>query len=212
MIINGWEIDDHSYMQAMHDAYEHSNTVCPEQSLTLHALQYCRPKDIKAVILGQDPYHSRDSNGTDKAWGLSFGYNPEWIGKPNSSMLNILDELIDCDYNTPDLSLQGWARQGVLLLNTQLTVEIDKPLSHNGIWNKIVDQILRQVPEHAVGLAWGNPAKKVLERYYMYHLHTSHPCSYSANRGKVPFLGSRCFTKVNQILERIGKQPIDWSA
>lgn len=208
MIVNGWTINDISYMEAMYKALAKSENVCPDSGLVLHAIKYCQPKDIKVVILGQDPYHSRDATGTDKAWGLSFGYNPDWKGVTNSSMSNIIKELDNCGYKLEDLSLQGWARQGVLLLNTQLTVELDKPMSHSGIWNKVIHQILSQVPDSAIGLAWGTEAKKVLERYYMRHLHTSHPCRYSAKRGKRPFLGSGCFTRINEILSN----PINWGS
>lgn len=168
----------------------------------------------KVVILGQDPYHSVDSNGISKAWGLSFGYNPDYIGPINSSLANIIKE-IGADAKTFDTSLASWARQGVLLVNTCLSVEMDKPMSHRNLgWQKVISDILKDLHDNTdcIFVAFGGEAQKVLKFVASDRLvATSHPCRFSYNRGKVPFRGSRWHELVNRKLRVRKLSPIVWT-
>jgi uracil-DNA glycosylase len=168
----------------------------------------------KVVILGQDPYHSIDEVGSPKAWGLSFGYNPDYTGPINSSLANIMQE-IGADPSTFDTSLATWARQGVLLVNTSLTVELNKPMSHRNIgWQQVISDILKDLHKNTdcIYVAFGGEAQKVLKFVAPDRLvATSHPCRFSYNRGKVPFRGSKWHESVNEKLMGNGLSPIDWT-
>jgi uracil-DNA glycosylase len=168
----------------------------------------------KVVILGQDPYHSIDEVGSPKAWGLSFGYNPDYTGPINSSLANIMQE-IGADPSTFDTSLATWARQGVLLVNTSLTVELNKPMSHRNIgWQQVISDILKDLHKNTdcIYVAFGGEAQKVLKFVAPDRLvATSHPCRFSYNRGKVPFRGSKWHESVNEKLMGNGLSRIDWT-
>ncbi len=196
-------------------------TVCPSPDLVFRALELVHPNEVKVVLLGQDPYHSvkwkMDHHGPMyKANGLAFGYNPSWSDYPDSSMQNIIIELENCDLDPAslDTSLWDWARQGVLLLNTRLTVEAGKPLSHSGMgWEGPVSLLLDHLIENTdcVFLLWGNEAKRFAGAIEPDRaVYTSHPCKYSASAGSHPFLGSKCFQRVNKLLTDKGKEPIQW--
>lgn len=180
----------------------------------LRAFTFFPLEETRVVILGQDPYHSIDSNGAPKAWGLSFGYNPDYIGPVNSSLSNIMQE-IEADSRTFDTSLASWARQGVLLVNTCLTVELDKPMSHRNIgWQKVISDILKDLYDNTdcIYVAFGGEAQKVLKFVAPDRLvATSHPCRFSYNRGKVPFRGSKWHELVNEKLRERKLNPIAWT-
>lgn len=180
----------------------------------LRAFSFFPLQETKVVILGQDPYHSVDSNSIPKAWGLSFGYNPDYIGPINSSLSNIMQE-IGADFRTFDTSLASWARQGVLLLNTCLSVELDKPMSHRNLgWQQVISEILKDLHENTdcIFVAFGGEAQKVLKFVAPDRLvATSHPCRFSYNRGKVPFRGSKWHESVNEKLMENGLSPIEWT-
>lgn len=180
----------------------------------LRAFSFFPLQDTRVVILGQDPYHSIDSNGIAKAWGLSFGYNPDYIGPINSSLSNIIHE-IGADPNTFDTSLSSWARQGILLLNTCLSVGMDKPLSHHNLgWQQVISEILKDLHKNTdcIYVAFGGEAQKVLNFVAPDRLvATSHPCRFSYNRGKVPFRGSKWHVSVNEKLMQLGRKPILWT-
>lgn len=179
----------------------------PEESLVFRALELT-PKP-KVIILGQDPYH-----GEGEANGLAFGINPNKKIPP--SLRNILKELKnDLSIECQNLSLEGWATQGVLLLNTVLTVQPNKPGSHFGIgWEVFTDNIIK---EHAdignkVFILWGKKAqskKHLINSNKNCILESNHPSPLSANRGG--FFGTKPFSKANAFLESIGEEPIDWS-
>ena len=177
------------------------------------AFSFFPVNQTKVVILGQDPYHSIDNNGVPKAWGLSFGYNPDYIGPINSSLANIMQE-IGAD-STFDTSLATWARQGVLLVNTSLTVELNKPMSHRNIgWQQVISDILKDLHKNTdcIYVAFGGEAQKVLKFVAPDRLvATSHPCRFSYSRGKVPFRGSRWHESVNEKLMESGLSPIVWT-
>lgn len=165
--------------------------------------------EVKVVILGQDPYH-----GEGQAHGLCFSVKPEVEIPP--SLINIYKELeedVGC-YIPNNGYLEKWARQGVLLLNTVLTVRAHQANSHRGIgWEQFTDaaiKVLAAQDRPMVFLLWGKPAqaKKAMITNPMHLvLETSHPSPLSAYRG---FLGSRVFSKTNEYLESHGLEPIDW--
>ena len=164
---------------------------------------------LKVVILGQDPYH-----GVGQAHGLSFSVQPGITPPP--SLKNIFKEL-KADLNLPTPShgcLKKWANQGVLLLNTSLSVEENQPQSHAKIgWTQFTDNIilrLNDYPNPLVFLLWGAHAQSkqafIKEKRHLV-LTAPHPSPLSAHRG---FLGCQHFSKTNAFLESIGEDPIDW--
>ncbi len=164
---------------------------------------------VKVVILGQDPYH-----GDGQAHGLSFSVRPNVAIPP--SLLNIYQELeSDCGCYIPNNGyLEKWAKQGVLLLNTVLTVQAHKAFSHRGIgWEEFTDAAIRAVNEQdrpIVYLLWGKPAqskKSMLNNPKHLILEAPHPSPLSAYRG---FFGCHHFSKANEFLEEHGETPIDW--
>lgn len=189
-----------------------SDHVFPLVSRTFRALELVNPEHVKVVILGQDPYHT-----AGKASGLAFGYHPKYRGPTDSSLLNIITEL-GADPATFDRSLEPWANQGVLLLNTRLTVEEGKPLSHaDQGWEEPVGQILSFLADRAeiVWLLWGNEARDAAKAAGVLMgapntIVTSHPCRYSHQAGKAPFTGSHCFLRANAQLLRMSLPPINW--
>lgn len=187
-------------------------TVYPPRGCRLRALQLTPLDAVKVVILGQDPYH-----GPGQAMGLSFSV-PAGV-RPPPSLANIYKELAaDCGIERPahgDLS--GWARQGVLLLNSALTVEAGKAGSHAGRgWEAITDACVAAVAARetpCVFILWGSHAQAKAARIDRLArgphcvLGSPHPSPLSAHRG---FLGSRPFSRANTFLEARGRAPIDW--
>lgn len=166
-------------------------------------------KDVKVVILGQDPYH-----GNNQAHGLCFSVKPEVEIPP--SLVNIYKELHDdLGCTIPDHGyLVKWAKQGVLMLNTVLTVRADQANSHRGIgWEEFTDaaiRVLNTQDRPIVFILWGRPAqmkKAMLNNPKHLILEAPHPSPLSSYRG---FFGSRPFSKTNQFLEANGVEPIDW--
>ena len=164
---------------------------------------------VKVVILGQDPYH-----GDGQSHGLCFSVKPEVEIPP--SLVNIYKELEDdlgC-YVPNNGYLEKWAKQGVLMLNTVLTVRAHQANSHRGIgWEQFTDaaiQVLAGQDRPMAFILWGKPAqmkKAMLHNPKHLILEAPHPSPLSAYRG---FFGSRPFSKVNQYLEQNGLEPIDW--
>ncbi|MBU9738957.1 uracil-DNA glycosylase [Diplocloster agilis] len=165
--------------------------------------------DVKVVILGQDPYH-----GNGQAHGLCFSVKPDVEIPP--SLVNIYQELHDdCGCYIPNNGyLVKWAKQGVLLLNTVLTVRAHQANSHRGIgWEEFTDAAIRALNDQdrpIVFILWGRPAqskKAMLNNPRHLILEAPHPSPLSASRG---FFGSRPFSQANAFLEKNGLQPIDW--
>lgn len=181
----------------------------PKDSDIMKCFSFNEPKDIKVVILGQDPYH-----GPKEACGLAFSVNKDVTIPP--SLRNIYKELKnDLGIQPPKHGdLTSWAKQGVLLLNTCLTVAKDKPGSHADVgWNLLTDEIIHMLSEkgNKVFILWGNHAKSkkdfiVKEKNHV--IMTSHPSPFAANKG---FFGSKPFSKTNEYLVSKGIKPIDWS-
>ncbi|GFP78548.1 uracil-DNA glycosylase [Clostridium fungisolvens] len=184
-------------------------TIFPDKYDIFNALHYTSYSDVKVVILGQDPYH-----GPNQAHGLSFSVKPGVKIPP--SLLNMYKELKDdlgC-YIPNNGYLKKWADQGVLLLNTSLTVVASEANSHKSIgWEIFTDKIISLLNERKdpiVFILWGNNAiskEKLITNGWHHIIKSVHPSPLSASRG---FFGSKPFSKTNRFLESIGKTPIDW--
>lgn len=186
------------------------HTVYPEPNDIYNALHYTSYENVKVVILGQDPYH-----GPGQAHGLSFSVQPGV--NPPLSLKNIFIELQnDIGADIPNHgSLVSWAKQGVLLLNTVLTVRRGQANSHKGKgWEQLTDSIidvLNKRDKPVVFILWGRHAQMKKERIDTskhFIIQSPHPSPFSARNG---FFGSRPFSRANQYLEQIGDEPIDWS-
>jgi len=186
-----------------------TKTIYPDMHDIFNALHYTAYKDIKVVILGQDPYH-----GPNQAHGLSFSVNPGIAPPP--SLVNITKELqsdLNC-YIPNNGFLKKWADQGVLLLNTVLTVVAGQANSHrNKGWETFTDKVITLLNERQdpiVFILWGNNAlskSNLITNSNHTIIKSPHPSPLSAFRG---FFGSRPFSKSNDFLSSIGKTPIDW--
>ncbi|MCX8958157.1 uracil-DNA glycosylase [Erwinia psidii] len=185
-------------------------TIYPPQKDVFNAFRLTELGNVKVVILGQDPYH-----GPNQAHGLSFSVLPGIAIPP--SLLNIYKEL---ETDIPGFSrpqhgfLESWAHQGVLLLNTVLTVEAGQAHSHARFgWETFTDNVITAINEYREGvvfLLWGSHAQKkgaIIDRNRHYVLLAPHPSPLSAHRG---FFGCGHFSKTNQWLIQHGQKPIDW--
>ena len=183
--------------------------IYPKPSLMFNAFNSTHLQDVKVVIIGQDPYH-----GQDQANGLSFSVNEDIAIPP--SLLNIFKEL-ESDLSIPlpnSGNLQSWANQGVLLLNTVLTVEKDNANSHKDlgweIFTKKAIEIVSSNLENIVFILWGKQAQSIEDVIDIskHHIITSvHPSPLSAHRG---FFGSKPFSKTNKFLKSKNIKPINW--
>ena len=188
--------------RAQHEVY-------PPAADVFAALHLTTYENTRVMILGQDPYH-----GAGQAHGLCFSVRPGVTAPP--SLVNIYKEL-DADLGITSAghgNLEQWARQGVLLLNTTLTVRAGHAASHQGKgWETFTDQVIRIVSdkrEPVVFILWGNAARKKRalidsERHTI--VESAHPSPLSAHNG---FFGSRPFSRTNQALITANRQPIDW--
>lgn len=184
--------------------------VYPDMHDLFNALKYTSFADTKVVILGQDPYH-----GPGQAHGLCFSVKQGV--EPPPSLQNIFKELKE-DVGIPQPphgELTCWAREGVLLLNTVLTVRAHQPNSHKGKgWEILTDRIITELNQKqtpVVFLLWGANArskKKLITNPNHVILETVHPSPLSAYNG---FFGCRHFSRANAILEKSGQKPIDWT-
>jgi len=188
-----------------------SKTVYPPHTDIMKALETTPLEQVKVVILGQDPYH-----GPGQAHGLSFSVLNG--NKMPPSLLNIFKELSD-DLQVPrptNTDLTPWAQQGVLLLNTTLTVLAGAPMSHANLgWEIFTDEVLQHVNSqlaNVVFILWGSHAQKKI-RFIDPNKHliikSTHPSPLSAHRG---FLGSKPFSQTNNYLISKGKSPINWES
>lgn len=187
-----------------------TNTVYPDMYNIFNVFRYTAYEDVKAVILGQDPYH-----GPNQAHGLCFSVQKGVNSPP--SLQNIFKEL-NSDLGVPvpkSGELTKWTKSGVMLLNTVLTVRGGQANSHKGMgWETFTDrviQILNEREKPIVFLLWGTPAKskaKLITNPNHFILQTVHPSPLSAYNG---FFGCRHFSKTNEILKKLGEEEIDWS-
>ena len=186
----------------------HTTTVYPPASQIFRAFDACPFDKVKVVIVGQDPYH-----GKNQANGLSFSVNDGITLPP--SLQNIFKEIQSHLGTTPLPSgdLTRWAKQGVLMLNSVLTVTASKPASHGGLgWEEFTEaaiQALNKNRKHIVYLLWGKYAQAkgaVIDRENNLVLTSAHPSPYSATM----FFGNHHFSKCNAYLQEHGMTPIDW--
>ena len=203
---------DGDWLESLYETVQReyrSKTVFPPADDIFNALHYTPLSQVKVVIIGQDPYHE-----PGQAHGLSFSVQPGVKIPP--SLQNIYKELSDdLGLTIPDNGcLTKWARQGVLLLNTVLTVEAHRANSHAGIgWEEFTDAVIRSVEAQdrpVVFLLWGSHAgKKAAMIHNPKHLvlKAPHPSPLSAYRG---FFGCKHFSKCNAFLEEQGLAPVDW--
>lgn len=185
-----------------------SKTIFPPAQDLFNAFKLTNFKDIKVVILGQDPYH-----GEKEAMGLSFSVRRGVRTPP--SLKNIFKELKDdLGINRDDTDLSDWAKQGVFLLNTVLTVEKDKANSHKDIgWEIFTDYVIKQINDkldNVVFILWGRQArdkKRTITNPSHYIIESAHPSPLSAYNG---FFGSKPFSKANEFLRKNNKKEINW--
>ena len=207
----GEEFDKDYYQQLRRflDAEYKSKTIYPLPQFIYTALKLTPYKDTKVVILGQDPYHE-----PNQAHGLAFSVNKGVMVPP--SLQNIYKELHDdlgCSIPNHGF-LISWAKQGVLLLNTVLTVQAHRANSHRGQgWEELTDTIIRKInakDEPVVFILWGSNARSkkafITNKKHLI-LESVHPSPLSAYNG---FFGSRPFSKTNNFLIANGEDPIDW--
>ena len=186
-------------------------TVFPPQKQVFSAFDASPFEQVKVVILGQDPYH-----GPDQAHGLCFSVLPGV--KPPPSLANIYKELAQDigEFSIPEHGyLMPWAEQGVLLINTVLTVEQGQAHSHKHLgWEEFTDKVINEINQHKEGvvfLLWGAHAQKKgknIDKTRHHVLHAPHPSPLSAHRG---FFGCQHFSKTNELLSSLDKTPINWT-
>lgn len=187
-----------------------TQTIYPPKDEVMTALHTTAYKDVKVVILGQDPYH-----GPNQAHGMSFSVKPHVPFPP--SLRNILQELQD-DIGCPkpeNGTLTSWANQGVLMLNTVLTVRQGQAHSHkNKGWEQFTDVIIKRLAEREqpiIFVLWGRPAQQkaaLISQHTQHKILTApHPSPLSAHRG---FFGSKPFSQINAQLAQWGETPIHW--
>ncbi len=197
-------------LQAFVEDERRHHAVYPPSKEVFAALHQTPHAEVKAVILGQDPYH-----GPGQAHGLCFSVRPGVAVPP--SLRNITKEL-EADVGVPAPNhgcLEAWADQGVLLLNTTLTVRAHQAASHQKHgWEVFTDEVIRAVAakdERVVFILWGAAARRkkdLVDRTRHTVIESAHPSPLSAHNG---FFGSRPFSRANQALEAAGRSPIDWT-
>ena len=216
MIGNDWDIVlkeeyEKDYFKNIKDKVRdeyNSKVIFPPANRVFYAFRMTTYKDTRVVILGQDPYH-----GLGEANGLCFSVN-RGIKMP-PSLKNIYKELYnDLGIERMDTDLSDWAKSGVLLLNSVLTVEKDKPASHKFIgWEEFTDNVIKKLNEKeepVVFILWGNFAKgkmKYITNPKHLVISSSHPSPFSVNYG---FLGSKPFSRTNDFLRLNGLKEIEW--
>ena len=200
--------------QFLLNEYKQKQDIFPPRDLVLKALQSLDYDDVKVLILGQDPYH-----GPGQAIGLSFAVPNDLTPKP-PSLMNIFKEIasdLKVEMRGKGSNLSGWVDQGVLLLNTVLTVRASQAFSHRDKgWENFTDHIiglLNEREEPVIFLLWGAAAQKkkaLITNSRHFILESAHPSPLSAHRG---FMGSKPFSRINKILsEKLGKKAIDWTS
>ena len=191
------------------EAYLGKTAVFPPPKTVFNAFQFCPFDEVRVVILGQDPYH-----GEGQAHGLCFSVQTGVRVPP--SLQNIYKEIKDdIGVDIPDGgSLERWAKQGVLLLNSVLTVEAGKPASHKGIgWEEFTDAVIQKLSEekeHLVFLLWGKYAQDKgahIDTSKHMILKAPHPSPFSAHTG---FLGCKHFSQTNAYLQQNNLKEVEW--
>lgn len=215
----GWsDMLAHSEFETILDAIDagletvrQNDIIFPNSAEIFNSFSFCEPNEVRVVIIGQDPYH-----GIGQANGLAFSVQNGQKLPP--SLRNIYKEVSDdmrCSFfQIGDLS--GWARQGVFLLNTILTVSMSKPGSHQKLgWQRFTDLVIKKLSSeypNIVFILWGNYAKakkeSITDNNHLV-LESAHPSPLSAHQG---FFGCGHFSKANEFMRSVGHDPIDWCA
>lgn len=209
-LFGGWLVEQYN---------DKSKTIFPIRENVFKAFKLTPLQNVKVVILGQDPYHGcQVKHGqagknivVPEANGLAFSVNKNVATPP--SLKNVFTAIEnDLGIKTSNPNLVKWAEQGVLLLNTALTVEMDKPGSHAKAWRDFMKRVffrLNKHPNKIIFLLWGSKAqsyKKFIDPRHII-LEAPHPSPFSAHKG---FLTCKHFSEVNRILEANGQSPINW--
>lgn len=196
------------YLEEEKHKYSGELRIFPKEDIRYLAFDLCSFEDIKVCILGQDPYHQEG-----QAMGLCFSV-PVDIKIP-PSLVNIFKELYqDLGIQKIDGDLTSWAKQGVLLLNSSLSVRESCANSHSKLWKDFTDNAIKYISDEREGIIfilWGTNAKskkKFIDDNKHYILESNHPSPLSANRGG--FFGCKHFSKCNEILLRNNKTQIEW--
>jgi uracil-DNA glycosylase len=188
---------------------QNGKIIHPKSADIFNAFNYCTLENLKVVLLGQDPYH-----GAGQAHGLCFSVNKDVKIPP--SLVNIFKELksdLDIDISTHGCLTQ-WANQGILMINSSLTVEENLPMSHAKLgWEIFTDSVIKKISDkkdHIVFILWGGFARKKkslinIEKHTV--IESAHPSPLSVYNG---FWGSKPFSKTNEYLKSVGKEPINW--
>lgn len=203
------EENDFSELESTLEEKYESGEVFPPREQIYTAFELTPFENVRVVILGQDPYH-----GKGQSHGLAFSVNDGVKIPP--SLRNMYKELeSDLGIRRTTGSLKDWAKEGVLLLNTVLTVDANQANSHRGLgWEPFTDGIISHVSdnlEHVVFILWGKPAQKkekLIDASKHCIIKSTHPSPLSAHRG---FFGTRPFSRANDYLEAHGRKPVDWS-
>jgi len=197
-------------LQSFLDKEYAEHTIYPARNDIVSAFQLTPFDEVKVVILGQDPYH-----GPEQAHGMSFSVKPGVAIPPSlRNMFKELSEDIGCSIPMSGY-LENWAKQGVLLLNTVLTVRAGEANSHKGMgWETLTDAVIQKLSERekpVIFVLWGKPAQskmKLIDTTKHLILQAPHPSPLSAHRG---FFGSKPYSKINAQLISWGDKPIDFS-
>ena len=193
------------------DSLAEGKIIYPPKKLIFNAFNMTHFQNVKVIILGQDPYHE-----PNQAHGLSFSV-PDGVPVP-PSLLNIYKEIesdLEIEVQKNSGNLERWSKQGVMLLNTTLTVERSKPMSHKDFgWSLFTDKVIHILSENKKNLVfflWGSHAKSkinLIDTHKHLVIESSHPSPLSVYRG---FLGSRPFSKANNYLVENKLKAIDWA-
>ena len=209
--INKTNIINDDFIKSILNEYK-NNTIYPNIENVFKSFQYFNLYETKVVILGQDPYYT-----PDMAHGLAFGVNN--TNKIPPSLKNIAKELYnDLNIELKDYSLENWAKQKILLLNTSLTVIKNKPGSHIKYWNEFIDYVINELNQldNIIFVAWGKHAHEKLKnintnKHYLIISSNQSPLScYKTYKKFNAFNNSKPFTQINNILKNINKEQIIW--
>lgn len=195
------------YQNIIEEIYKNKNTVPSKENL-FRAFKLSPLSKTKVVIMGQDPYYVKDM-----ADGLAFSTNLNILPKSlNNIFIEIKNEYPNVIFNSP--SLTSWANQGVLLLNSSLTCEINKPLIHKNYWTSFVLEVINLInlyKENVVFVLWGKEAQKlenIINKEKHKILSSSHPSPLSATKG---FFGNNHFLLINKFLKETNQKEINWN-
>lgn len=198
-------------LETLEEEYDEQKVYPPKDNI-LRALVLTPIDEVKTIVIGQDPFH-----GPGEANGLAFAVANDHYPKP-PSLINIFKEVesdLKCKLSRDVTSLEGWARQGVLLLNSCLTVRAHEPGSHSELgWKRFTDAIIEVVNKECKNVCfmlWGKWAKskeEIITNKSHLVLKAAHPSPFSARNG---FFGCRHFSKANEFLMDSDKDPIDWT-